>query len=179
MMIRMGLTFFKPYIPPDEIIRKLNQLLFSCTSETKYMTGVHVRITPLGEMSSCNAGHPPVLVFPAKGDNIVELLQPGTALGMFKEEWVPYTVSTCQLQPGDKVFVYTDGMIEWEDKKENQFGLENIKQYLLKNKTLPVDTILPNLLKSIQDFSQGNPSADDITMLGFEFLGENVSQHEK
>ncbi|MBQ5431273.1 MAG: serine/threonine-protein phosphatase, partial [Lachnospiraceae bacterium] len=86
-------------------------------------------------------------------------------------EDVPYTEYTVQLTPGSTVFVYTDGVPEAMDAKEELFGRERMLKALNRDKEADPKEILSNVREAVDDFVQDAEQFDDLTMLCFTYLG--------
>ena len=90
-------------------------------------------------------------------------------MGMFEEEVSPYVEQSYRLQPGDSVFIYTDGITEWQNPNGEEFGLERLKQLLQKYSDRPVKSALNSLLDVLQTFAGGRPCDDDLTIVGLRY----------
>lgn len=75
------------------------------------------------------------------------------------------------LEPGDTLFVYTDGVTDAVNKKDEFFGLDRMVEALNENCDADVEELLTAVLRSINEFSEGVPAFDDITMLAFRYNG--------
>ena len=100
-----------------------------------------------------------------------ETAQQGQALGMFDKERVAYKEETYFLQPEDKVFIYTDGLFECKNAEGQEYGFERLLAFLSNNRGLELDCIINDLLRNIFHFSKKTYSEDDVTILGFQYLG--------
>ncbi|MGK5091651.1 PP2C family protein-serine/threonine phosphatase [Deltaproteobacteria bacterium TL4] len=171
MMLQISLDNVKHDLPTDEAIRGINTLLAS--RETgKFVTGIYLRITPDGLLSASNAAHPPLIIIPHNQGELVLLEKRGSLIGAFAQELVPYVEEKYQLQPNDRIFAYTDGIIEWDDLSEKRFGLDRLIDFIKKHNTSDSDTLLNTLLEHLDEFAQGKACNDDLTMFIFEFLGK-------
>lgn len=168
MMAGVGLETIPHHLNCDEILVKLNKLLFSIQTE-KFITGIYLRINETGDLRVCNAGHPPLIVIPRDGSPVIQLENSSCPLGVFFPEAVPFEVDQYQLQKGDKILIYTDGIIEWANPQKQQFGEERLITYLEENRALDVETILDKFMQSIQSFAGGNLCPDDITIHCIQF----------
>jgi len=171
MMVHVGMKSIPPNLATHEAMQQLNKLLFLCIPEDMFVSGIYLRITQDGKLSFCNAGHPPLLIHPVDKIHLLALKQPGTVLGMFDEELRPFTEKTYQLQPGDRVYLYTDGITEWSNPQNVFFKVERLTEFLSANRTLPLNQIPDSLITHLQHFSQGRECNDDVTFLGIEFKG--------
>ena len=76
-----------------------------------------------------------------------------------------------QLEPGDRLFVYTDGVPEAINEQTEQYGDGRMLNVLNRDKDLPMEQILPDVRQDISDFAGNAEQFDDITMLGFTYKG--------
>ena len=81
-----------------------------------------------------------------------------------------------KLNPGDRIFVYTDGVPEANNQKDELFGTDRMLFSLNQDPEAPLQDILHQLQKDIDCFAEGAEQFDDITMLIFDYLGENGEQ---
>ena len=108
-----------------------------------------------------NCGHnPPILV---RASGAVEHLEAtATVLGLF-EEW-ECSVAELELAAGDVLVIYTDGVSEAADDKEEEFGETRLIEVARSHPQHSADDILDAVLASVQGFSQGE-QADDMTLI--------------
>ncbi len=168
MMAQIGLDSLREDLSTDEIIRQLNSL-FATRERDMSITGVFMRIAPSGKLSVTNAGHPPVIIVPVDSHTPVHLKEGGTPLGMFREEIAPYVELEYHLKAGDKVFLYTDGITEWLNPEEDEFGIERLTEFLMQNGDTQIDVTLNKLLHYVTRFAKGRPCDDDLTLMGFQY----------
>jgi len=75
--------------------------------------------------------------------------------------------------PGDKLLIYTDGIVEYQNKM-GVYGDEHFHRELQRLQERAISDIVDGIIDSIMDFGDNNPPQDDITLLGIEFKGEPV-----
>ncbi|WND32989.1 PP2C family protein-serine/threonine phosphatase [Streptomyces sp. BB1-1-1] len=97
----------------------------------------------------------------------------GTGLGLES------TVCREQLEPGDRVVLYTDGITEARGADDREFGLERFTDFLVRHHTdgLPVPETLRRLVQAVLDYHDGELQ-DDATVLMCEWLGPAVDNTE-
>jgi serine phosphatase RsbU (regulator of sigma subunit) len=78
------------------------------------------------------------------------------------------------LDPGDRLFVYTDGVPEAINEKEEAYGTDRLTDKLNKLKDMPQEQTLESVLRDIRNFAGTAEQFDDITMMGITF-GKEVS----
>ena len=169
MMAKMGLSNMPAGLSTDEIMHRLNEMMASCVPLGKFVTGIYIRIDSEGVLRSSNAGHPPLLIIPEDGGAPVTVESNGMALGMVKKEVVPYKEHTCRLKPGDRVYIYTDGIVECAAGSA-MFGEDRLVSFLAENRPKDMDSLLKELLEMLVDFSGTDKFNDDVTIIGFQFL---------
>ena len=120
-----------------------------------------------GSFIYVNAGHNPPLLKRAGGAYEWLKSRPGFVLaGM---EGVRYQENSLQLEPGDCLYLYTDGVTEATSGAQELFGEERLQHTLNESKDLPVDQLLPKVKQAIDTFVGEAEQFDDITMLGLEY----------
>jgi serine phosphatase RsbU (regulator of sigma subunit) len=111
MMAHIGLDGIRRNLAADESLRTLNKLMaFRKTGRS--VLAVFFRITPSGYLAVTHAGHPSLIIIPANGEPPVQFNNGGCAMGIFEDEPVRYKEESYQLSVGDKIFAYTDAVIE-------------------------------------------------------------------
>lgn len=122
-----------------------------------------------GKFTYVNAGHNPPLLKRAGGQFEWLKSRPGFVLaGM---EGVRYRENSLQLKPGDRLYLYTDGVTEATNAAQELFGEERLQQVLNDDPDLPVEELLPKIKNSIDVFVGDADQFDDITMLGLSYKG--------
>lgn len=84
-------------------------------------------------------------------------------------EGMRYKCGSMQLEPGDKVFQYTDGVTEATNKDNELYGMQRLEKILCENKDRSPSELLPRIKEDIDAFVGEAPQFDDITMLCLEF----------
>ncbi|SEA93806.1 5TMR of 5TMR-LYT [Pseudobutyrivibrio sp. ACV-2] len=154
---------------PEEILAKTNETLCEGNEAEMFVT-VWIGIIDLttGLMQCANAGHEyPVI---RHGDGDYELFKDKHSLALAAMPVVKSKPYEIQLQPGDRIFVYTDGVPEAINKDEKQYGTERMLQTLNSVKEKSITDTLPEISESIKEFKGDAEQFDDITMLGFEYV---------
>ena len=114
-----------------------------------------------GSVKYCSAGHPPALLLRASGE--LELLSDGgMLLGVIAG--TPYVSGTLQLESGDILMIYSDGLTESTNCAGEEFGDERLKAQLRKAQGLPADAMLFSVLGAVQDFAAASPVVDDMSV---------------
>ena len=110
-----------------------------------------------------NAGHNPPMVFRSLDETIEELLLTGIVLGAAENQ--EYTSRTIPIGPDDLVVMYTDGVTESINSREELFGEDRLREIIRNNARLTAREILDRILSAVQEFAGDMPQFDDITLL--------------
>ena len=84
-----------------------------------------------------------------------------------------------QLKPGDKLFVYTDGVPEANNRERKLFGIDRMLQALNRNPDASPEEVLSNVMENINAFVAGAEQFDDITMLCLKYNGTGGQESAK
>jgi sigma-B regulation protein RsbU (phosphoserine phosphatase) len=115
-----------------------------------------------GELAYANAGHNPPILVRANGD--AEMLEGGgPVLGILAI--APYGEMHAQLEHGDMLVLYSDGVTEANNPAYDQFDEERFIEVLKANRTKPANLIVQAVIRAVTEFAAGAPQADDITLL--------------
>lgn len=123
-----------------------------------------------GELTAANAGHEfPVLKQP---DGSFELVRDKHGFVIGGMEGIKYKEYTLHLQPGAKLFLYTDGVPEATDAKEQLFGTDRMVEALRAAENGTPQDILNSVSVAVSDFVNGAPQFDDLTMMCIHYKGK-------
>jgi phosphoserine phosphatase RsbU/P len=159
---------------PAGLLARLNNELCDGNETLTFVTlflGFFDRRT--GEVLFSNAGHnPPYLVRPA-GSAMLEVA-PAMAVGV--QEDIPYANQSLQLQPGETLFLYTDGVTEAMDAGEKLYSDDRLRAALSRLQHLQPEAMCREILADIARFVGSSEQSDDITMLALRFNGREPPQ---
>jgi Serine phosphatase RsbU, regulator of sigma subunit len=92
----------------------------------------------------------------------------GTVIGLFPDRI--YEQVNLQLLPDDLLVLYTDGVVEARNGKEEEFGEETLQDFVLKHQSDPAKTFISELLRKIAAFVGDAPQHDDLTVVALKIL---------
>ena len=164
-------------MPPAEVFTRANEKLCEGNEAEMFVTAwLGYLDLKTGLVRIANAGHnPPVLIRGGKAEYVV--LKPGLMLaGM---DGIRYKEQTLQLEKGDMLYLYTDGVTEAMDKDEEQYGEDRLIKLLSFGSNYPAPSAANGIVEPVCDmvtadvtkFTNGAEQSDDITMLCVRFLG--------
>lgn len=122
-----------------------------------------------GRISYANAGHNPPLV--RHGNGSYEYLKTRPGLVLAGMEGIRYRSNVVELQPGDVIFLYTDGVTEANNASEELYGTERLKELLDSNTDKDAEHICEVVKADVDSFADGVEQFDDITMLCIRYNG--------
>jgi phosphoserine phosphatase RsbU/P len=147
----------------DETVRSVNQYLADNTPTNRFVTLFMAELDPLtGQLRYINAGHNPPLIGRSDG-NIVQLSSGGFPLGIMPG--ADFEVGETQLNRGEALVVYSDGVSEAVNPKEEEFGLERLTEVVRRNVTASAAGIRDKVESALSSFTQTAPANDDITLV--------------
>jgi sigma-B regulation protein RsbU (phosphoserine phosphatase) len=150
----------------ENVMSSINRFLTERAKGEKYATVFYCTVDRSGELRWSNAGHPKPILVRANSD-LISLDSTGLPLGML--EVASYEVKSMQLQPGDKVVLYSDGLSEAESEDGEFFDRKGFRETLRANALLGCVEFHSKLVEAVEDFSEGAELADDITTLVLEY----------
>ncbi len=147
--------------PIEQMVGHANRLFAESAISSQYATLVSGRATAAGEMTICNAGHhPPVVI---RGDSVEPIDATGFPVGLFSSS--PYTVSRLNLDPGDLLVLYTDGLVEARDRNDREYGAGRLHRVLREKRSLAPRRLAAACLQDLSAFLSGRPPSDDLTLM--------------
>lgn len=151
---------------PDDLARKigrLNKSLCGNCPDNRFITFFMTIIDPsTGELVFTNAGHNPPLLVRASG-GCDKLAGGGIILGILP--MAAYQESRQQMQSGDILVLFSDGVTEAPNPADEDFGDDRLEQLVASMRDRPAAEIVEAIEKAVAEFTQGAPAADDITVV--------------
>lgn len=157
---------------PAEILMKTNEALCSNNKVEMFVTAwVGILEVSTGKLTAANAGHE--YPFIKRADGSFEIYKDKHGLVIGGMAGTVYKEYTLDLKPGDRIFVYTDGIPEASDCSDNMFGLDRLAAALNEDPSASVDGLIRNVRTAVGSFVNDAEQFDDLTMLSFEFHGKD------
>lgn len=148
----------------DVIVRETNNLFCQDTGETGiFVTAFVAFFDPLTKIFRySNCGHFPALLLKKNGE-IKKLTTKGMALGVIPFETV--MTDQEQLESGDSLLLFTDGVVEAHNEKMKMFGEERLIQLFQEKRALSPKQIVDEMIEELALFAEGCPQFDDLTLI--------------
>ncbi|MBQ9314141.1 MAG: PP2C family protein-serine/threonine phosphatase [Clostridia bacterium] len=155
--------------PVDEVFNSVNNMLCEGNQSNHFVTSwFGILNLKDGKLEFVNAGHNPPLVY-VKRENKFEFLKTKPNLILAAMENTKYIKHEAMLEPGDKLFLYTDGVTEATNEKNELYGEERLQNYLNHHIEENVENTIKGIKNDIDRFVGNASQFDDITMLEFLF----------
>ncbi len=176
-------TLIKNYtqmkMTPAEVFTTANHILCDGNDAGLFVTAwMGLLDIQTGLLTYVNAGHNPPLI--KRKDGEFTYLRERTGFVLAGMDGVKYRQNTLNIAPGDRIFLYTDGVTESTNASEELYGEERLQNYLNEHEGYDTEEMLDSLRKDLQDFTGTAPQFDDITMLLLDYKGVvNTEMKEK
>lgn len=148
-------------MPLAEMMGRANRLLCESTTAGQFATLVCGRAARSGEVEISSAGHCPVLAI--RDGDISRFESTGMPLGMFSN--AEYCVQRTRVEPGDCLFLFTDGVTETRDPSGREYGVDRLAKFVGQRRAFPPEALAAACLDDLRTFSPGATRTDDLTLL--------------
>jgi len=156
-------------VSPDTVLNKLDQAFPFERFDSFFSIICMTLDLHQGLLTYSCAGHPPPVL--ARSDGALEILEHrGPSIGFGCES--PIGQHTVQMQTGDKIMLYTDGVLESRNTKEDLFGKSRFYDVLKKHRHEPIQKMVDAVYANVNEFRHQTKPDDDISILGVEYCGQ-------
>ncbi len=162
-------VFSRQYSSPSQVLGLLNKELYGRFSG-RFVTALFMIIDSRGhKVLLSSAAQAPLLLYKHNEKIVKEVdVCAEVPLGIMSE--TEYKEVSFDLEKGDKVTIFTDGVFEARNRQAQEFGIENVKKIILDNPGSSPEEISKLLRKQVAQFSYGCPQHDDITLIVFSLM---------
>jgi sigma-B regulation protein RsbU (phosphoserine phosphatase) len=152
------------------LLGDINNLLCRSTDARKFATFFYgVYDATCRSLTYVNAGHNLPILFKGKtGGRVVRLATGGMILGAFKDS--RYMQETLQLDSGDVLVVFSDGITEAANEREEYFDEERLVRIVVRNRHLEAAGLCDRILAEVAAFTENSPPQDDMTLVAVRVL---------
>jgi serine phosphatase RsbU (regulator of sigma subunit) len=149
---------------PAMVLEQANRLILAESKSGLFVTCFYCILDlDSGELTYASGGHNYPLVYRRATGTVEQLSAQGIVLGIVPEP--RFEQHTMQLDPGDVVCFYTDGVTEAMDARRQLFDEERLCEVLRRSHQLEPEEITARIIDAVTNFSAGTPQADDITLV--------------
>lgn len=148
-------------LQPHQVMHKVNHFVLESTDIGSFVTAFY-GILIGNRFSYVNAGHNPPILLRNNGEH--EILESGgMVLGIDEEQY--FEQGAVEIDPGDLILFYTDGVTEAFNPEEEEFGVDRLFAALKETKGLPVEEIIQSIYRQVRKFARGSKGMDDMTIM--------------
>jgi sigma-B regulation protein RsbU (phosphoserine phosphatase) len=156
-------------VSPAAVADRLNRQFPMTEENPQYFTMVYgVLEQRSGDFRYVSAGHPGPVLVSASGDAAC-LESRGFPIGLLPE--AGFQDESVRLRPGDRLYLYTDGLAEAANAQGEEFGIERFRARLLEGRGLSLSQSLDSVLGLLDEWRGKEPLRDDVTLLALEYRG--------
>lgn len=147
----------------ETLAARLHRQLFKSLAEEQFVTLFVGELDPAtGAVRYVNAGHEPVLMVRANGT--IDTLD-STTLPLAMIEEIPLVAAEAQLDPGDLMVIFSDGIPEATTSGDNFLGLDRVKAALTEKRDQQLPAVRSGVVSLVESFLAGGPASDDVTLM--------------
>ncbi|HQN90363.1 MAG TPA: SpoIIE family protein phosphatase, partial [Methanoregulaceae archaeon] len=152
------------YHDPAESIREANLNIFLDSKTSMFVTLFYAVLDASRKvLTYVNAGHNPPMLFSSGTSGVTLLEAQGIALGVI--DTIDLESVTVPLHPGDVVVLYTDGVTEATNDRDEEYGVTRLSDIVMASRDLPAREIITTIVEDVIRFTGARPQFDDITLM--------------
>jgi len=152
------------HLAVEQLMHQAGRVFCESSLSPYFATLVGGRAEAAGLVEISNAGHCPPLVIRPKGVTRIE--PSGVPLGISSDD--EYLAERLQIEPGEVLVIYTDGLSEARNAQDEEYGEERVVKSLLENIRLGPRSLIQECLDSLKQFLGGASVADDVTIMAIQ-----------
>jgi len=154
---------------PAELFKFINEEVIDILEEVEkesalYFTAYYFIIDKNNTILSIDAGHLQPFLVRTKEDKMMLMKSGGIPMGVSKDMNHLYKTQKTEIKSGDKIILFTDGLMEARNSEENEFGMDGIIKSIKSSYKYPGETIMRNLVKDLAGFTNIETLKDDMTI---------------
>lgn len=169
-IVKTAFWFEKEHLAtPAELLSSMNRILTG-NIKSEFVTACYAYVDlEQKRLLVANAAHPSLLLLKRDGTPVREIRPRGRLLGFFDE--ISFQTESLQLEAGDRLLLYTDGIFEAENENQELYGEERLHAFCQQKEGLRADAFADGLLETLMDWSGGAESIqDDIALIVVDVL---------
>jgi sigma-B regulation protein RsbU (phosphoserine phosphatase) len=151
-----------------EVLSRINTFLSDRSEHGKYATMFYSKLDSAGRLTYANAGHCPSLLVRMTGK--IETLE-ATSMPVGLMPGAEFELAHRNLEPGDRIVLYTDGVTEAQNDAGDFFGRKRLREAVRSAGSADCKELHASIHQAIIDFTAGAEQADDLTLVVVEYRG--------
>jgi serine phosphatase RsbU (regulator of sigma subunit) len=149
---------------PHEAIDRANDVILADAHSEMFVTVFFAILDPgRAQATYVNAGHNPPLLYRAASHQVTTLKEHGIALGVIPN--ISLDDHEINLERGDTLILYTDGVTEAMNPHEEEFGADRLASIVAESGHLSAPSLVDEIMREVAEFTGGGPNSDDLTMI--------------
>jgi serine phosphatase RsbU (regulator of sigma subunit)/pSer/pThr/pTyr-binding forkhead associated (FHA) protein len=161
-MLQGALSSLSMGSEPVRVFNHVNKFLCRHAEVGRYATMFIGIVSRDGMLEYIKAGHPSPLLL--REGKVSELYNEGSfPVGLIAE--ADFESARLQLEPGDTLVLFSDGVTEAENVRQELFDVSGLSQAIEGKQDLPVEALRQSILDAVRNFTRGAPQSDDLTLL--------------
>lgn len=156
-------------LSPIETVSRTNDLILDDADSGMFVTVYHSVFEPNGRSIHINAGHNPPIYYRTTTKELFFMSRGGRAVGWFPEN--PLHQTDMQLEPGDLLVYYTDGVTEAQSTKGEFFGEDRLAEIVQRCSDYSPQALTDEIVREVDEFAKGMPPFDDQTLVVVRYTG--------
>ncbi len=147
----------------DMVLERVNRLIAGDLSDGRFVTFVVALLTPgSGAVEILSAGHGPIMHYQAASRTVNDRNADSPPLGILPEMGF-HAVPRIEMAVDDVLVLLTDGFFEWTRADGEQYGIERLKEMIIKAGDRPPAELIQAIRRDVEIYADGAPQADDLT----------------
>jgi serine phosphatase RsbU (regulator of sigma subunit) len=165
-------TTFQHLIDPVVIVRQLNDLFYREFQPLGMLLSFFIGLidAEAGTFTYSGAGHPPPILQCCSAHNLKRLDSQNIILGAAEESVIDNGQNTVDIHKGDRLILYTDGIIEANDGKGHMLGIDGLQEIIRKHFETSPEDLANEIINTARGISESQP-ADDMSLILLHMLG--------
>jgi sigma-B regulation protein RsbU (phosphoserine phosphatase) len=157
---------------PADTLAHVNEVLIRRAVASRFATALYGLVSRSGGFTYSNAGHnPPILVGPR---GVRRLRAGGLIIGAFEQ--ATFDEETLQLETGDVLVVFSDGITEAFNSDGEEFGDDRLVSCVQASQALAPQALLEHVLDVVHQFTRGAEQSDDLTLLILKYADARIAR---
>lgn len=155
---------------PTDVVDHINNAIAPNNERNMFVTLIAGELDLAnGHLRFCNAGHDPMLLLHSESLEEIEMAS-NLPVGLIEN--FPYQMNEADMKPGDKLLLYTDGVVEAENPDKQLYAIDRLVAAVEKNLQLSSQGIIEMITDDVRTYANGADQSDDITIMSIHYKPE-------
>lgn len=153
---------------PANVLLNVNNTLYEQIKTQEYLTAFLLKLTDEHSYTYSNGSHRRGFHYHAAVNECTLMDSKGAFIGAMPENEVTFDEGYGKLEPGDRIVLYTDGIVEARNERGEEFGEKRLEAIINETSNLPIKSLNERVMTELFSFLDGEPVGDDITIITSE-----------